>query len=94
MNMDYTRSDLSKGAENQAKSRETSNTFAMKDGVSQPGRTTPLDRSSKNRMAGRMGVRALELLQSPEEQDRVGVFMNKLAMFNQDRMAKGLPPVG
>ena len=94
MNMDYTRSDLAKGAENQAKSRETSNTFAMKDGVSQPERTTPLDRSSKNRMAGRMGVRALELMENPDEQRRVGEFMNRLAMFNQDRMAKGLPPVG
>ena len=94
MNMEYTRSDLSKGAENQAKSRETSNTFAMKDGVSQPGRTIPLDRSSKSRMAGRIGVRALELMQNPDEQRRVGDFMNKLAIFNQDRMAKGQPPVG
>lgn len=94
MNMDYTRSDLSKGAENQAKARETSNTFAMKDGISQPGRTVPLDRSSKNRMAGSMGVRALELMNNPDEQRRVGDFMAKLNIFNQDRMAKGQPPVG
>ena len=94
MNMEYTSTDLSKGSENVRKARETSNTFAMKDGVSQPGRTVPLDRSAKSRMAGAVGVRALELMNNPDEQRRVGDFMNRLAMFNQDRMAKGLPPVG
>ena len=94
MNMDYTRSDLSKGAENQAKARETSNTFAMKDGISQPERTIPLDRSSKNRMAGGMGVRALELMNNPDEAKRVNAWMERLNLFNQDRMAKGQPPVG
>ena len=94
MNMNYTRSDLSKGAENQAKARETSNTFAMKDGISQPERTVPLDRSAKNRMAGGMGVRALELMNNPDEANRVNGWMAKLNFFNQDRMAKGQPPVG
>ena len=98
MNMNYTRSDLSKGAENQAKARETSNTFAMKDGISQPGRTVPLDRSAKNRMAGGMGSRALQLMNDPAEQDRVNGWMARFGMtnqgmeWNQAKMMGGMPP--
>lgn len=98
MNFDYSPNDISAGMINKSKAEETPNVFAEMDGAAQVSPTAGLDETSKQRMAGPMGDRAMRLLNDPEEQKRVGRWMAAFGMsnegmqFNQARMMAMAPP--
>ena len=94
MKMNYNPEALSQGRINQQKAKETPNSFAVQDGIASVEKTAPLDRTAQDRMAGGLGARAIQLMNDPEEQQRVAGWMERFGMFNQDKMNKGLPPVG
>ena len=99
MDMNYTRPELVEGHKNKLKNQETPNSFAMQDGASMPERSAPLDQTSKSRMAGQMGARAIEMMQNPEEQMRTQDWMMRFGMtnqgmeWNQAKMMMGQPPM-
>ena len=84
--MDFSPEAIRQGRENQAQSAETPETFAYLDGAAQPREGTELSKKN-SRMAGEMGARALELMNNPEEINRVQGWMAK---FNNP--AFGAPP--
>ena len=61
---------------------ETPETFATMDGAAQPRESMELSKGN-SRMAGEMGARALELMNNPNEQNRVQGWMARFGMSNQ-----------
>lgn len=96
MNNYFNREALRQGRQNQARAKETPNSFAMENGASVVNETNPMDRGDR-RMAGYAGDRALTLMNNPEEAARTERWMNFFGMsvpgaqFNQAKMG-GAPP--
>lgn len=96
MNNYFSKEALIQGRKNQAKSKETPNSFAVENGASVVNETNPMDRGDR-RMAGYMGDRALTLMNNPQEAQRTKNWMNYFGMsvpgaqFNQAKMG-GAPP--
>ncbi len=80
--MNFTRADIRQGALNQAASQETPESFATIDGASAPRESGDLDAGNR-RMAGKMGARALDMINNPVEQQRTMNWMGKFGMSNQ-----------
>lgn len=79
MKFQYTQPTVMQGRINQEKSAEQPNTFAPDNGGGQAAQMSSLDKP-KQRMAGKLGHRALEYLNDPQEQKRTE---NWMAMFGQ-----------
>lgn len=98
MDFQYQPNDIAAGNINKNKSKETPNLFAEMDGAAQVTPSAPLDTSSKQRMAGPVGARALQLISDPEEARRTAVWLQKFAFsnqgmqFNQAKMMMMAPP--
>lgn len=84
--MDFSKEAIQQGRANQDASAETPETFSRLDGAALPREGTELSKRN-SRMAGEMGARALELMNNPEEINRVTGWMAK---FNNP--AFGAPP--
>ena len=101
MNMNYSRENLLQGLKNKQKGEETPSTFATEGGATKVNETSRLD-SSAARMAGQEGLRAMALMNNPDEQLRTQGWMAKFGMsnqgfeFNQAKMNQGAmaPPMG
>ena len=98
MTPDFNPETIVQGRINQNRTKETPNSFATESNTSHVAPSQPLDKvSADKRMAGRVGERALELMNNPEEQKRTQMWMqnfgmsNQGVMFNQARMG-GAPP--
>jgi len=79
--MDFTRESLQQGMQNQQSSAETPETFATIDGAAVPRMGSDLDK--KTRMAGRVGARALELMNDPNSKAIADGWMSRFGMSNQ-----------
>ena len=97
MKIDYSQSTVAQGRINQAKAKEQPNTFAIENGAVDVTQMNSLDKP-KQRMAGKMGHRALEYLNDPAEQARTDAWMemfelsNEGVAFNEAKMNGGMPP--
>ena len=98
MTPDFNPETIVQGRVNQNRTKETPNSFAMESGTSAVKPSKPLDTMANDkRMAGRVGQRALELMNNPDELQRTQNWMqnfgmsNQGMMFNQARMG-GAPP--
>ena len=80
--MNFSREAIRAGRINQAQSVETPESFATIDGAAVPREGSELSQGN-SRMAGKMGARALELMNNPEEQERVKGWMNMFGLTNQ-----------
>ena len=94
MKFDYSKQTVAQGRDNQQRIQEEPNTFGKTSGADSYTQTSYLDKP-KQRMAGRMGQRALDYLTDPEEQRRTNEWMdyfnnsNEGAMFNQAKINGG-----
>ena len=98
MKIDYSQSGVAQGRINQAKAKDTPNTFGTESGADQVTQMSKLDKP-KQRMAGQMGHRIMEYLNDPAEQSRTDSWMDMFGLSNQGmefNMAKikGAPPQG
>ena len=96
MKINYSQPTVAQGRINQAKAQEQPNTFATESGVDQITQMSALDKP-KQRMAGKMGHRALEYLNDPAEKERTDSWMQMFELSNQGQQfnqAKtgGAPP--
>ena len=73
---DFTKESLMQGRMNQEQSLETPETFATIDGAAQPRNGMDMDTGSQ-RMAGKVGARAMALMTNPEEIARTAEWMAK-----------------
>ena len=93
--MNFSKEAIQQGQANQAASVETPETFATIDGATQPREGVELSKGN-SRMAGEMGARALELMNNPDEQNRVQGWMARFGMTNQgmqwNQAKMGVPP--
>ena len=97
--MDYeNREALIQGRRNQMEANETPQSFAMENGVARTGQGQDLTVTQRNkRMAGEMGVRAIELMNDPEELERTMGWMAAFGQSNQGmewnmaKMEQGMP---
>ena len=93
--MKFSKEAIQQGRANQDASAETPETFATIDGATQPREGVELSKGN-SRMAGEMGARALELMNNPNEQNRVQGWMMKFGLTNQgmqwNQAKMGLPP--
>ena len=80
--MNFNPEDIKQGRTNQAASQETPESFATFDGASAPRESGDLDEGNR-RMAGKMGARALDMINNPVEQQRTMNWMGKFGMSNQ-----------
>ena len=80
--MKFSKEAIQQGRANQDASSETPETFATIDGATQPREGVELSKGN-SRMAGEMGARALELMNNPNEQNRVQGWMMKFGLTNQ-----------
>lgn len=78
----FSAENMRQGRENQMASQETPESFGSIDGASAPRPTGDLDQGS-SRMAGKMGARALTMINNPVEQQRTMNWMQKFGMSNQ-----------
>jgi hypothetical protein len=98
MKLDYTQSGVAQGRQNQAKGKDSPNTFATENGVDQVTQMSKLDKP-KQRMAGQMGHRIMEYMEDPAEQARTDSWMDMFGLsnegmqFNQAKI-NGAPPAG
>ena len=97
--MDFTRETIAQGRANQRDAEETPQSFLRENGVVRTQDTGDLTNRTRNqRMAGEAGIRAMELMNNPEEMARTADWMNAFAQSNQGaewNMAKmngGMPP--
>ena len=99
MNFDYSKTTIAQGRDNQQRIQEQPNTFGKTNSADDYTQTSNLDKP-KQRMAGRVGQRALDYMTDKEEQNRTNKWMesfglsNEGAMFNQAKMNGGMlaPP--
>ena len=97
MNFDYTKQTLAQGRDNQQRIQEQPNTFGTANSADDYTQTSYLDKP-KQRMAGRVGQRALDYMTDPEEQNRTNKWMeafgmsNEGAAFNMAKMNGGMIP--
>ena len=75
-------SAIKQGQANQAASAETPEAFGTMDGAVVPREGPELSNSSQ-RMAGRVGARALSMMNNPEEIARTEGWMARFGMSNQ-----------
>ena len=98
MKLDYTQSGVAQGRINQAKQKESPNTFATESGADQVTQMNRMDKP-KQRMAGQMGHRIMEYLNDPAEKARTDSWMEQFGLsnegmqFNQAKIM-GAPPAG
>ena len=96
MKIDYTSTGVYQGRQNQAKAKESPNTFSRENGAEQVMQGSELDKP-KQRMAGKMGNRIMEYMNDPAEKARTDSWMsmfglsNQGAQFNQAKIG-GVPP--
>lgn len=94
MKFDYSQQTVAQGRDNQQRIQEEPNTFGKTSSADSYTQTSYLDKP-KQRMAGRMGQRALDYLTDSEEQSRTNEWMNYFnnsnegAFFNQAKMNGG-----
>jgi len=99
MNFSYSQQTIAQGRDNQQRQQDTPNTFGKTNGADNYVQTSNLDKP-KQRMAGRIGQRALDYLTEPDEQNRTNKWMeafgqsNEGAAFNMAKMNGGMPPMG
>ena len=98
MKIDYSQSGVAQGRINQAKQKETPNTFTRESGVEQVTQMSALDKP-KQRMAGQMGHRIMEYMNDPAEQARTDSWMEMFGLSNQgmsfnSAKINGAPPAG
>ena len=74
MNFDYSKQTLAQGRDNQQRIQEAPNTFGKVNSADDYTQTSNLDKP-KQRMAGRVGQRALDYMTDPEEQKRTNKWM-------------------
>lgn len=97
MNFDYSKQTITQGRDNQQRIQESPNTFGKSSGADSYTQTSYLDKP-KQRMAGRVGQRALDYMTDPEEQKRTNEWMqyfndsNEGAVFNQAKLNEGRTP--
>ena len=93
--MHYAKENLQQGLRNKQASAETPDSFATVDGATVPRDGTELSKGN-SRMAGEMGARALELMNNPNEQNRVQGWMSRFGLTNQgaewNQAKMGVPP--
>ena len=98
MKLDYTQSGVAQGRINQAKQKDSPNTFTRESGAEQVTQMSKLDKP-KQRMAGQMGHRIMEYMNDPAEKARTDSWMsmfglsNQGSQFNQAKIS-GVPPAG
>ena len=96
MKFDYSDASVMQGRRNQDMARENPNTFATSSGADAVSQFTTLDKP-KQRMAGQVGNRLMEMMNNPAEQVRTSNWMarfaqsNEGAIFNQAKMMGGQP---
>ena len=96
MNIPYSQTGVAQGRINQAKAKDTPNTFGTESGADSVTQMSKLDKP-KQRMAGQVGHRLLEYINDPVEKSRTDSWMsmfslsNEGTMFNQAKMG-GAPP--
>ena len=96
MKIPYSQTGVAQGRMNQAKSQDSPNTFGTESSADQVTQMSKLDKP-KQRMAGKMGHRALEYLNDPAEKERTDSWMQMFELsnegqhFNQAKMG-GAPP--
>ena len=101
MKMNFSRENILQGLANKQKGEERPSTFATEAGATKVTEGERLD-TSATRMAGQEGLRAMALMNSPDEQMRTDSWMAKFGMsnqgfeFNQAKMNQGVmaPPIG
>lgn len=97
MNFDYSRQTIAQGRDNQQRIQEQPNTFGTENGAGNYTQTSQLDKP-KQRMAGRVGQRAMDYMTDPTEQNRTNKWMEAFGMsnegvnFNMAKMNGGMPP--
>lgn len=96
MNNNYSKETLMQGRLNQAKAKETPNSFAIENGTAQVNETSKMD-GGDPRMAGAEGQRAIQMMNNPVEFNRTMKWMNLFGQSNQGvqwNMGKmgGVPP--
>ena len=97
MNFDYSKQTIAQGRDNQQRIQEAPNTFGKSSGADAYTQTSYLDKP-KQRMAGRVGQRALDYMTDKDEQNRTNKWMetfglsNEGAFFNQAKMNGGMVP--
>ena len=96
MKIPYSQTGVAQGRINQAKAKDTPNTFGTESGADSVTQMSKLDKP-KQRMAGQVGHRLLEYINDPVEKSRTDSWMsmfelsNEGTMFNQAKMG-GAPP--
>ena len=98
MKNDYSKTTLAQGRDNQQRHQETPTTFGTSGGTSNISGIDRMDQP-KQRMAGRVGQRALDYMTDSAEQQRTNKWMeafgmsNEGANFNLAKMNGGMPMV-
>ena len=94
---DYSAEALAQGRDNQQRLQETASTFGTLSKTENVTQSTQLDKP-RQRMAGRVGQRALEYMTDPQEMERTNAWMeafglsNEGMQFNQAKMMGGVMP--
>ena len=97
MKFDYSKTTIAQGRDNQQRIQEQPNTFGKANSADDYTQTSYLDKP-KQRMAGRVGQRALDYMTDKEEQNRTNKWMeqfglsNEGAAFNMAKMNGGMMP--
>lgn len=95
MKFDYTAQTVAQGRDNQQRIQEEPNTFGKVSSADAYTQTSYLDKP-RQRMAGRVGQRALEYMTDPKEQARTEKWLeyfaqsNDGAAFNQSKINGGV----
>lgn len=98
MNFHYSPQTIAQGRDNQQRANDQPNTFGTANSADDYQQTSFLDKP-KQRMAGRIGQRALDYMQDPTERARTDKWMkyfgmsNEGAIFNQAKMNGGVIPM-
>ena len=82
MKIDYTQSGVAQGRINQAKAKDTPNTFGTDSGADSVTQMSKLDKPQQ-RMAGQMGHRIMEYMNDPAERARTDSWMEMFGLSNQ-----------
>ena len=96
MKHDYSQQTIAMGRDSQQRHQETPNTFGTLNNAEIYQQQSQLDKP-KQRMAGRVGQRAIDYMTDPEEQQRTNRWMEAVGMsnegmqFNQAKMMGGMP---
>jgi hypothetical protein len=99
MKFDYSQTTIAQGRDNQQRIQEQPNTFGKVNSADDYTQASNLDKP-KQRMAGRVGQRALDYLTDKDEQQRTNKWMeafgfsNEGAAFNMAKMNGGMMPMG